>query len=550
MIAEVRDSIVYAFECYNVKEYLKRYNFRWDPNKKAWVKELTNETLKLLHKLGFEVVEPSPKEVSADLLNELGNLYPKALQHQLIGAGLAVQENSFLLGDEPGVGKTFTGIIYMDYLLYKGRVRYGVVFCPSSIKRQWQQEFYKWIGEAAIVLEGDKRKRFRTYRLFHLSRYPVIVLNYELLLSEDVREFLKSLPVNSFAVVLDEASRVKSPSSKTFKLMKKFLSRTRYRLAMTGTPIENHLGEFWAIGHLLKGDRFMSKKEFEENHCKIIRIRVPYRPYYVPKVVGYKNLKKFLYRIEPFYIRRKKSDVKGMPKLIEYEREVEVSELQKLIESRIIELASHKKGVEELSTLQLLRVVADDPSLLLQSDSYIARQIAEEFRTYLDKLKKVPKLGELETIVEEHDSKIVVFTSFARMARRIAEHFGRRALLLTGELKGDEKARRVGEFKSNPDRNILVATDTLTYGISMDEADVLVHFDIPWSVGKLIQRTDRIYRITSTRGKSVYYLISQSAEKKVWEVLSSKRALFAKVVEGQIMEDLRDEIIKALKKAV
>ncbi len=547
MIAEVRGSTVYAFECYDVKDYLKAYNFRWDPDKRAWVKDLTNGTLRFLQQLGFEIVKPTPKEVSPELYRELKELYPKAFEHQIVGAGLALQERSFLLGDEPGVGKTFTGIIYLDYLLYKGLVKYGLVFCPASIKRQWQQEFHKWVGETALVLEGDPRQRKRFRKLFFHSRYPVLILNYELLLRKDVQEFLAQIAGESFAVVLDEASRVKSPTSKTFRVMKRLLAKTPYKLAMTGTPIENHLGEFWAIGHLLKGQEFMSQEEFEENHCKVIRIRVPYRPYYVPKVVGYKNLRKFLYRVEPFYIRRKKSDVKDMPELVEYEREIPASDIQKLIESRIIELASDKKGVEELATLQLLRVVADDPSLLLESSSPTAQLIAQEFGMYLQKISKVPKLEELETILEEHDSKVVVFTSFARMARKIAQHFGKQAIWLTGELSGDEKARRVGLFKSSDEKKILVATDTLTYGISMDEADVLVHFDIPWSVGKLIQRTDRIYRVTSTQGKSVYYLISEGTERKVWEILSSKRSLFSKVVEGEIMGGVKDEIIKALK---
>lgn len=545
MIAEIRGTEAYCFECFDVKDYLKAYGFRWNPEEKAWIKECTNGTLRFLKQLGFEIVQPQPKQVNPQLYNELKELYPRAFEHQIIGAGLAIQEKSFLLGDEPGVGKTFTGIIYLDYLLYKGEIKAGLVFCPASIKRQWQQEFHKWVGETAIVLDGDRRKRFRIYRLFQHSRYPVLILNYELLLSEDVRKFLVSLP--RFGVVLDEASRVKSYTSKTYRLMKVLLKRTPYRLAMTGTPIENHLGEFWAIGHLLKDADFMSRAEFEENHCKVIRIRVPYKPYYVPKVVGYKNLRKFLYRVEPFYIRRTKSDIREMPNLIEYVREIPASDVQKLIESRIIELASDKQGVEELSTLQLLRVVADDPSLLMQSDSPIARQIAEEFGAYLQKLRRVPKLEELETIVEEHDSKIVVFTSFARMARKIAQHFGNEAVLLTGELRADEKARRVGLFRSDPAKKLLVATDTLTYGISMDEADVLVHFDIPWSVGKLIQRTDRIYRITSTRGKSVYYLISEGTERKVWEVLSSKRSLFSKVVEGEIAGGISDEIVKAIK---
>ena len=548
MIAQVEDGTVICFDCYKVKDYLKRLGFRWDPERKVWYKiKCSKADLEYLRDLGFEILFKPKKEINEELVSQLRAMYPYAFKHQLVGASLAIEEKSFLIGDEPGVGKTLEAIIYFDYLLFTKKLDYGILMCPSSIKRQWRDEVYRFIGKTPYILEGTPAQRRRTYELFSSGRnYPLLIANYELLLRDDFFEFLKDLEANAFALILDEASRIKNRQSKTFKRLKDIARRTEYKLALTGTPIENSLMELWAIAHLLRGREFMTFKEFEQEHVRYYVLELPNRSYPIKKVAGYRNIAKFVARVAPFYIRRKKSDVReDLPPLIEQVREIELTPLQKAIEEELVHRARKEKGIALEGVMQLLRIVGDDPRLLKLSTSEIGREIYFRFKDQIDGFKTNRKIEELENLLQEHEGKIIVFTSFSNMAGILARHF--KALLITGQTEARERARILGEFKSREDRRVLIATDALTYGASLDEADTVVHFDIPWSVGKLVQRTDRIHRITSTRNKTVYYFVSSGIESKVWEILQNKVKLFKDVVEGEALGNFKREILTLIK---
>ena len=547
MLAQVSGDILFCYDCYDVKDYLKGLGFKWNPEKRVWYKkEFSEKDLKYLKTLGFEILTRSKKEVDQTLAQELRQLYPYAFEHQIVASALAIQEKSFLIGDEPGAGKTLTAIIYFDYLLNKGNIDVAVVFCPSSIKRQWRDEVYRFVNEAPVIIEGSPQQRRKLYQLFDSKRtYPLLIANYELVLRDDFYSFLKQLPKGRFALIMDEASRLKNKQSKTFRRMKEIARRTPFKIALTGTPIENSLMEFWAIAHLLRGSEFMSFKEFEKEHVRYFLLELPSRPYPIKKIAGYKNIAKFVAKVEPFYIRRKKSDIReDLPQLVEYTREIELTPLQAEIENFLLEKAKEQEGIALEGVIQLLRVVGDDPRLLKLSTSDIGKEVYLRFKGEIDKLKTNKKIEELQEVLKEHEGKGIVFTSFSKMAQIIAKHTN--ALLITGQTPQKERARIVGEFKTR-DKKVLVATDALTYGASLDEADVVIHFDIPWSVGKLVQRTDRIYRITSKRQKTAYYFISGGIERKVWDILQNKIKLFKEVVEGEALGDLKTEILSLLK---
>ncbi len=548
MLAVIKNGKILCYGCYEVKDYLKALGFYWDAENKVWSKEVSNFLLKELKELGVQVItELKPDE---KLMEELKSLYPFAMPHQIVGTALALQNKSFLLGDEPGVGKTVQGLMYMDYLLGKEIIDFAIVMCPASVKRQWQTEVYKFLQQTLALLTGDKRYRKRLFEEAIKAKYyyPAVIMNYELLLRDEF-EYIMKLKERGirFALILDEASRFKNKDSQTYKKLKEIAKLTEYKLAMTGTPVENHLVEFWAIASILRSG-FMTYKEFEQKHCIVSEVKLPNIKFPIKKVVGYKNLAGFLARISDFYIRRKKADIKEMPPLTEYTIEIELTDLQLKLEDYLTKDIAQARGLSLEQIITLLRVINDDPRLLLRSQSEKGHELAIMFRKEIEAFKQNPKIEALYEVLLEHeeDKKILVFTSFAEMAKSLAKEFN--SLLVIGSMNEKERARVIGEFKSRQNRRMLIATDALTYGVSLDEADIVIHFDIPWSVGKLVQRTDRIYRITSTRNKWVYFFVGSGIERKVWEILNSKRQLFNKVVEGHALEDedLRQMLLKAL----
>lgn len=543
MLLEFKDGFIYVYDGYEYKEHLKLLGFWWNSEQKRWERFYDDVVVQHLKRFNPYIVNHIKKQADQTLVEELRQMYPFAMEHQLVGTALAIQNKSFLIGDEPGVGKTLQAIMYIDYLLAKGAISHGIIFCPSSIKRQWRDEFYKFLKVSPFIVEGDRQLRRLIFtQALRKTSYPVLILNYELLLREDVFNFLSSL--ESYALVFDEASRFKNKDSKTFKLVQALANKTEYKLALTGTPVENHLAEFWAVGFILKG--FMDYKEFEEKHLIVQKVQYANTAFPVKKIIGYKNLRSFLFRIGEFYIRRKKSDIKELPALTEYVRFIELAPLQKQMEEYLKERIASAKGLNLESIITLLRVINDDPRLLLASQSEIAQAIVERFKHEIERFKANPKLDELQSIVEEHEGKkILVFTSFAKVAQLIANEF--KALMITGSTDEKTRAKIIWEFK-NRDSNILVSTDALTYGVSLDEADIVVHFDIPWSVGKIVQRTERIYRITTARNKWVYFFVGSGIESKVWEILQKKRTLFNQVVEGDVVdEEIKSALLRVLK---
>ncbi len=542
MIALVVGDKIKCFDCYSLKEKLKSIGFTFNKDDKSWEIPYSLHVERTIQGLGIEVVKQ--KKPSKELVEYLKQRHPEAFDHQIEAASLSIKEKSFFIGDEPGVGKTFTALIYADYLLLNNLVDVVFILCPASIKRQWQQEVNRWLNQTAYVINGTKEQRRKTFLAIKNAKKRIVIFNYELLLVDDVFKFLNSF--ENFAIVIDEASRVKNPSTMTFKKLYHLSKKTHYKLAMTGTPIENSLQEFWAIGYLLR--EFMSRQEFETNYVYYTEIKPKNLKFPIKKIAGYKNLKSFIAKISPFYIRRKKTDIKQMPLLTEYTLEIDQTPLQAKLERNIIETAiTIENTIETLGRVSLLRLVADDPRLLLTSESPYASAVAKEFEEEIRGIKKNLKIDETKEILKEHsDKKVIILTQFKKMANMIFNEFKDDAILITGDDSNDQKAKKVGIFKSR-DYRILIGTDALTYGISIDEADVLINFDIPWSVGKIIQRRDRIYRISSTKPKWVYYLVSNGIEKKVWNILAQKRKMFNEVVDGEIYGDLKEEILAVIK---
>ncbi|RMD45663.1 MAG: hypothetical protein D6834_03395, partial [Aquificota bacterium] len=121
MLAQIKENKIKCYDCYDVKDALKEIGFRWNKEEKAWESSYSKTLEEFLQELGFEVLKQS-KDIPEQLKNQLKERNPEAFDHQLEAAALAIKEKSFLIGDEPGVGKTFTALIYSEYLLAKNLV--------------------------------------------------------------------------------------------------------------------------------------------------------------------------------------------------------------------------------------------------------------------------------------------------------------------------------------------------------------------------------------------------------------------------------------------
>ncbi|MBU1173277.1 MAG: SWF/SNF helicase family protein, partial [Proteobacteria bacterium] len=245
----------------------------------------------------------------------------------------------------------------------------------------------------------------------------------------------------------------------------------------------------------------------------------------ISTITGYKNFETFRNRAKDMFIRRRKEEVTDLlPKNYEL-RQIDFTREQISIEHELIKRVRESEDeTMVLGLLQLLRVNASDPRALELSSSEFARGISVS--------KPSNKINEVRDICNETDCKIIVFTQFARVAELIAADLKEfRPFIVTGEEK--DKDSVIQQFKADKDRRLLITTDTLAYGHSIDEADILIHYDTPYGLGEIMQREDRIHRLDSHRQKTIIYLFSGEVENHVGVLVRNKLEMYSKVVDGE-----------------
>lgn len=518
----------------------------WDKGKSEWVVPLTDDNIVklstipyLTDKLGIEVerMKLEEKKLNADAL-ALKNEYPFLYDYQAIGSHYAYTKRFYLIADEMGLGKTVQAMPIIDKHAKDGRL--VIVLAPKSLLPQWKSEIKRFIDRDAIIVDGTSRKfqRITTYNanMITLSTY------------ESFTRDAKELAVDwaNVVIIADEASKFKNVKTHVWRTLNFVRPRVHSFIAMTGTPIENSLHNFFNIITVINPE-FITEREFKNQYCEWASNGYGY------VITGYKNLGTFLKRVSPIMIRRKKCDVAELPEKVIQNRIIQMSPEQVRIINGIRAYAKASYGTDEaIQALMLLRETADAPCLLYNSSSHMVHTLIKGKWIPPANEKVGPKVEEVMEIIDEAgDDKIIVFTQFKQMARLLCRELveaGYKApLLLTGDSSQDERTRGVEDFKAGK-YQVMIATEIFGYGMNLQFADVLINFDLPWNPARLNQRIDRIHRLGATRGKIIINLIGEDVEEKVKGVLDSKQDLFDQVVDGKAISDetVRNEILQKL----
>ncbi len=438
-----------------------------------------------------------------------------------------------ILADDMGLGKTLQTITLL--LWAKSKMKKGtthVVVAPTSVVPNWQREIEKFAPSlSTLVWQGPKRHEKED----EFDKVDIVITSYALIRRDE--ELLQSKKFGY--VILDEAQHIKNPHSATAKAVKGVESERR--LALTGTPIENRLSEFWSILDFVSPGLLGDLKTFEE---KVAR----------PIDRGDQNTAdKLRNTIKPFVLRRTKRDVAPeLPEKIEQEMVVPMADEQSDLYGQILEEIRksvlsevEKKGVAKsqiqiLAALTRLRQVACDPRL-----TKIDGQWDDETSG---------KLGALREILENAKSgghRVLIFSQFVQMLQLI-----RAALDEDGinyeYLDGSTKNRidKVDAF--NEDESItafLISLKAGGTGLNLVGADTVIHFDPWWNPAVEDQATDRAHRIGQKRSVSVYRLIAKgTVEEKILQLSAKKRALMENVLstEGSPLKGLTKADVDAL----
>jgi superfamily II DNA or RNA helicase len=416
-----------------------------------------------------------------------------------------------ILADDMGLGKTAQTLAHLLMEKEAGRLDHpALVVLPTSLIFNWQSEATRFAPELSLLsLQGKARKE----RFADIPHYDVVLTTYPLLW-RDADELAKH---EYHLLILDEAQTVKNAASKGATVVRNI--NARHRLCLTGTPLENHLGELWAQFDFLLPGFLGDSKSFAKTWRTPIEKRGD-------------SLRRDLLasRIRPFILRRRKDDVaKELPPKSIIVRTVELQSGQRdlyetvrsAMDMRVREEVANRgfarSQIVILDALLKLRQVCCDPRLVKLP---AARRVKE--RAKLDLLMTmVPEL------VEE-GRRILLFSQFTAMLALIEEELNAAGLpyvILTGDTRDRETPIR--RFQGEEVPIFLISLKAGGLGLNLTAADTVIHYDPWWNPAVENQATDRAHRIGQTKPVFVYKLVvAGSIEEKIL-VLQEKKAELA-----------------------
>nr|MBA3395948.1 DEAD/DEAH box helicase [Deltaproteobacteria bacterium] len=426
---------------------------------------------------------------------------------------LAAWGTGACLADDMGLGKTIQAIAV---LLDRAKLGPALVLAPTSVAINWVRELARFAPSLNPILYTEQAER--TTSLATLKKKDVMIASYGLL----VRDAAELAATRFATLVIDEAQALKNPTTQRARAARNL--DAAFRIALTGTPLENHIGELWSLFATVFPGMLGSWEQFRERYA------VPIEKGKDP------DARAALSRvIRPFLLRRTKQEVaRELPSRTEIEVPVAMSaeELALYDDARlaaVAELTAKGAGMRDqqrrfqvLAALTRLRLLASHPRL------YDATSTVPS-----SKLRRAVEL--LEELRSEGHRALVFsqFTSHLALVRSALADAGFKALYLDGATPARQRAKLVDSFQAGEADVFLISLKAGGTGINLTAADYVLHLDPWWNPAVEDQATDRAHRIGQTRPVTVYRLITRGTiEEQIVALHRDKRALVAGILEG------------------
>ena len=423
-----------------------------------------------------------------------------------------------ILADDMGLGKTMQTLSHLLAEKESGRSKGlpSLVVAPTSVVSNWRAEAIKFAPSLRLlVLNGSDRIKY-----FRSMPYADVVLTSYALLHRDI-EKLKAQPFH--LVILDEAQYIKNPRAQVAQAACKL--QAQHRLCLSGTPVENHLGELWSLMRFLMPGFLGNEKSFNSRFRKAIEKQ--------GDETRFEALKR---RVAPLILRRTKDQVaKELPPKTILVHLIELSTPQKDLYETIratmdkrVRDAIASRGIEQsqilfLDALLKLRQLCCHPSLL-----------PSEFSHNINESAKLRFLTELLSTLLEEGRRILLFSQFTSMLAIIERHLQEQGipyLILTGSSK--DRGALVEQFQSGKIPLFLISLKAGGTGLNLTAADTVIHYDPWWNPAAEAQATDRAYRIGQDKPVFVHKLLCENTVEQRIHLLQQEKAELANALLAQ-----------------
>ena len=433
------------------------------------------------------------------------------------------------LADDMGLGKTVQALALIQRDWSSNGKRPVLLICPTSVVGNWQKEVARFTPALPVIVHHGNRRAKGDAFVAMAQEHALVISSYALL-QRDADHLRR---VAWAGVILDEAQNVKNAGTKQSRAARAL--RADYRVALTGTPVENNVGDLWSLMEFLNPGLLGSQPAFREEYFVPIQTRSdPEAAERLKRLTG------------PFILRRAKTDrsiIADLPEKMENKvfctLTKEQASLYRAITAEAEAALAGVEGIERrglvLATLMKLKQVCNHPAQLLGDNSSIPGRSG--------------KLARLTEMVEEGlgvGDRALVFTQFTEMGhllvRHLQETFGQEVLFLHGGVSRQKRDRMVARFQADEDAPPLFVLSLKAggTGLNLTAANHVFHFDRWWNPAVENQATDRAFRIGQTRDVQVHkFLCAGTLEERIDEMIEQKKGVAARVVgtgEGWLTE--------------
>jgi len=424
------------------------------------------------------------------------------------------------LADDMGLGKTIQTLALIQKDWESGWRRSILLICPTSVVSNWQKEASRFTPELPVMvhhgIERMKGKDFKTKAMEH----GIVISSYALL----TRDFETFKDLDWGGVVLDEAQNIKNPETKQAKAARAI--RADYRIALTGTPVENNVGDLWSIMEFLNSGFLGTQAEFKNKFfIPIQAARDPEAGERLKRLTG------------PFILRRLKTDkaiIADLPEKMEMKvfctLSKEQASLYEAVVKETMDSLDETEGIQRkglvLATLLRLKQVCNHPAHFLGDKSPIPGRSG-----------KLTRLTEMAEEMMEVGDHALIFTQFAEMGailqRHLQETFGREVFFLHGGTLRKHRDQMVERFQAHDDGPFLFILSLKAggTGLNLTRANHVIHFDRWWNPAVENQATDRAFRIGQTKNVEVHkFICAGTLEEKIDEMIERKKEVAERVI--------------------
>ncbi|MFA7216089.1 MAG: DEAD/DEAH box helicase, partial [Bacillota bacterium] len=497
----------------------------------GWVEEFLG---RLKEKAGFEEL-PAPATFS-------GTLRPYQVRGYSWLAFLRQWGLGACLADDMGLGKTIQTLAQIQHDREEGpnqKTKKPVLLvCPTSVINNWKKEAARFTPDLSVMVHHGVSRKKETEFKAEAKKHALVVSSYGLL-QRDLA-FLKG--VKWAGIVLDEAQNIKNSGTKQAVAARSL--KAEYRIALTGTPVENNVGDLWSIMEFLNPGFLGSQAGFKRN-------------FFIP--IQAEHDRDAALRLKditgPFILRRLKTDrsiITDLPEKMEMKTYCTLTKEQVSLYAAVLkdieEAMEDSEGIQRrgliLSALARLKQVCNHPAQFLKDNSSIP-----------DRSGKLARLTEMLEVIIENGEKTLVFTQFAEMGKILKEHlqntFGCEVLFLHGAVSRKQRDLMIERFQAGEEflPIFVLSLKAGGTGLNLTGANHVFHYDRWWNPAVENQATDRAFRIGQGKNVEVHkFICAGTLEERIDEIIERKTEVAENIVGTgeQWLTEMSNEELKDL----